>query len=48
MVGLQDALKGLPIVITSQSQLFVDFTCCKVNLGGFTVVSNSLIYLMVE
>lgn len=48
IVGLQDALEGLPIVIAAQSQLFVDVMCCKLHLGVIVVLVSLMTYLMMK
>lgn len=45
-VGLQDALEGLPIVITTQPQLFVDVT--RLQLGILLHSFHSFLQLRVE
>jgi len=48
IVGLQDALEGLSIVIASQSQLFVDVVCRQLHFGIVVVVGRLLTDLIME
>lgn len=48
VVGLQDAPKGLPVVVTPQAQLFVDVTRRQLHFEAFVAAGNRSVDLMVE
>ena len=48
VVGLQDALESLPVVVTTETQLFVDVVGGQLQLGILVVLDDRLADLSVE